>query len=120
MNKNQRGMTLIGMIFIAAIVGCMFLVAAKIVPHYIEFSGVKKVIKDLGEDPNVAGMNKPEVMKLFDRKASAGYVTAVNGRDLIFAKAASGKPTISVEYEVVEPIVANLSALIDFKASTED
>lgn len=120
MIKNQKGMTLIGMILVAAIIGCIFLVAAKIIPHYIEFSGVKKVVKDLDEDPNVAGMSRNEVIKLFNRKASAGYVTVVNGKDLMFAKSATGKPTIAVEYEVVEPIAFNLSALIDFKASTED
>ena len=120
MIKNQKGITLIGFVLVAAIAGTILVSAAKVVPHYIEFSGVKKVIKDLGEDPAVSGMSKNEIIKLFDKKASVGYVTVINGRDLVLTKAATGKQVIIAEYEVIEPLAFNLSALMDFKASTED
>lgn len=120
MLKQQKGVTFIGFIIIAAVVLSILLAGVKIVPDYIEFSGVKKIIKMMGDDPNFNSMTKQEIITSFDKNASTSYVTVVNGRDLIISKAPSGKKEVSIEYEVVKPLAFNLSALMDFKASTAD
>jgi hypothetical protein len=118
MLKKQKGMTFIGFIFIAVIAISLILAGVKIVPDYIEYSGVKKIINSIGSNPNFDTMSKKEIMESFDKNASTSYVTVVNSKDLIFSKDASGKNVVSVEYEVVKPLAFNLSALMDFKAST--
>ncbi|MEE9331164.1 MAG: DUF4845 domain-containing protein [Methylophilaceae bacterium] len=119
MLKRQEGMTFIGFIFVAVIALSLLLAGVKIVPDYIEFSGVKKTIQNIGEDPNFDSMSKQEIMKSFDKRASINYVSVINGRDLIFTRDASGKKVVTAEYEVVKPLAFNLSALMDFRASTE-
>lgn len=119
MFKKQKGMTFLGFLIVAVIAISIILAGVKIVPDYIEFSGVKKVINSIGSKPNFDSMTKKEIIESFDKSASAGYVTVVNGRDLIFSKDASGRNVVSVEYEVVKPLAFNLSALMEFKASTE-
>ncbi|MFW5431548.1 MAG: DUF4845 domain-containing protein [Methylophilaceae bacterium] len=120
MIKNQKGMTFLGFIIVAAIAISILLAGVKVVPAYIEFSGVKKIIKNIGENPNFESMSKQEIITSFDKNASTTYVTVINGRDLDFTKAASGKKVVTAEYEVITPLATNLSALMDFKASTED
>lgn len=120
MMKKQKGMTLIGFIIIAVVALSIILAGVKIVPDYIEFSSVKKVIEAIGKSPNFNNMTNQEIITAFDKRASTSYVTVVNGRDLIISKAASGKKEVSIEYEVVKPLAFNLSALMDFKASTSD
>ncbi|PCI54570.1 MAG: DUF4845 domain-containing protein [Methylophilaceae bacterium] len=119
MLKKQKGMTFLGFVIVAAIALSILLAGVKVVPDYIEFSGVKKIIQNIGNNPNFNSMTKKEIMVSFDKNANIGYVTVVNSRDLIFSKDASGKNVVSVEYEVVKPLAFNLSALMDFKASTE-
>lgn len=118
MLKKQKGMTFLGFLIIAIIAISLILAGVKIVPDYIEFSGVKKVINSIGSQPEFDSMSKQEVMEAFDKNASASYVTVVNSKDLIFSKDASGKNVVSVKYEVVKPLAFNLSALMDFEAST--
>jgi Domain of unknown function (DUF4845) len=118
MLKKQQGMTFLGFVIVAVIALSILLAGIKIVPDYIEFSGVKKIINNIGSNPNFDSMSKKEIMDSFDKNASTSYVTVVNGRDLIFSKDASGKTVVSVEYEVVKPLAFNLSALMDFEAST--
>jgi len=120
MIKNQKGMTLIGGLIIGVIVLAILMAAVKVVPAYIEFSGVKKVIKSLGEKSDFQGMSKSQVISSFNKSASTSYVTVINGNDLIFTKDAAGRTVVTAEYEVVTPLAFNLSALMDFKASTED
>ncbi|HSR01889.1 MAG TPA: DUF4845 domain-containing protein [Methylophilaceae bacterium] len=119
MLKKQSGMTFIGFVIVAAIAISLILAGVKIVPAYIEFSGVKKIINSIGSKPEFDSMNKKEIMEAFDKGAATGYVTVVNSKDLIFSKDSNGKNVVSIEYEVVTPLAFNLSALMDFKASTE-
>ena len=119
MLKKQAGMTFLGFVIVAVIAISLILAGVKIVPAYIEFSGVKKIINNIGSKPEFDSMSKQEIMEAFDKNASTGYVTVVNSKDLIFSKDPSGKNVVSVEYEVVTPLAFNLSALMDFKASTE-
>lgn len=119
MMKKQSGMTFLGFIIVAVIAISILLAGVKVVPAYIEFSGVKKIINNIGSNPNFDSMSKKEIMESFDKNANTGYVTVVNSKDLIFTKSASGKNVVAIEYEVVTPLAFNLSALMDFKASTE-
>ncbi len=120
MFKRQEGMTFLGFIVVAAVALVLLLVGMKIVPDYMEFSSVKKTIKAVANDPNFNNMTKQEIRTSFEKRASINYITVVNGKDLTFSKGASGKTVVSVEYEVVKPLALNLSALMDFKASTDD
>ena len=116
--KKQSGMTFMGFIIIAAIAISIVLAGVKIVPDYVEFMGVKKIVQRIGSQPEFDQMDKKEIMTAFDKAASAGYVTVVKGSDLQIAKDENGKQVVTVEYQVVKPLAFNLSALMDFKAST--
>jgi len=120
MYKKQKGITLVGFIFVAVIAMGLLLVGMKIVPEYLEFSSVKKTIKAIGNDSNFNSMTKQEIRTSFDKRASINYIDVVNGKDLLITNGASGQKVVSVEYEVIKPLAFNLSALMDFKASTED
>lgn len=116
--RKQGGMTFIGFVIVAAIAISIILAGVKIVPDYIEFFGVEKIIKRIGNDPDFDSMDKRQIMEMFDKGAAAGYVTVIKGSDLMFSKDANGKQVITAEYQVVKPLAFNLSALMDFKAST--
>jgi hypothetical protein len=120
MLKNQKGMTFLGFIIITVIALCILLAGVKIVPAYIEFLSVKKVILTIGEKSEFDTMTNNEIMESFDKSASTNYIDVINGRDLIITKDASGKKVVSVDYEVIKPLAFNLSALMDFKTSTAE
>jgi hypothetical protein len=118
MFAKQRGMTFLGMLIVAVIALSLLLAGIKIVPNYIEFFSVKKTLKSVSSKDNFNSMTNAEIITSFDKSANVNYITVVNGRDLIFSSDANGKKVISVQYEVVEPLAFNLSALMDFKASS--
>lgn len=120
MLKRQEGITFLGFIIVAIVALSLLLTGIKIVPDYIEFSSVKKTVRAIGDDPSFDSMTKQEIMKSFDKRASINYITVINGKDLIITKDASGKKVVTAEYEVVKPLAFNLSALMDFKVSTDD
>ncbi|MGZ8253162.1 MAG: DUF4845 domain-containing protein [Methylophilaceae bacterium] len=115
---KQNGMSFLGLVIVLAAVLSVVLAGVKIVPAYIEFLSVKKVIKKIANEPSLNDMSKKDIADEFDRGADISYVTVVTGKDLEINKDATGKTVVTVEYQVVKPLAGNLSALMDFKATT--
>lgn len=116
---RQHGMTFMGVVLTAATIIFVAMIIMKLVPSYIEFKSVKQVIDKIGKEPDLANMSKQEIITEFDKGANIGYITVIKGSDLIIEKNTEGGQVVTAEYQVTTPLVANISALLDFRASTD-
>lgn len=114
---KQRGVSMLGFMLIAVVVIMIAMLAMKLVPAYIEFFSVKKILNSMGQDPEVKGMSNVDVRNSFSKRASTGYVTVVKPEDLSIDRS-GGNTVISTEYEYRTPLIANISLVVDFKASS--
>ncbi len=117
MLNKQKGMTFIGLVLVVAAVICIAVVGMKVAPAYLEFFSVKKIINKIGHEGNFAQMSKKEIIDEFTNGANISYVTVIQGSDLVIEKSDTGN-LVKAEYQVVLPIVANASILLDFSTST--
>lgn len=117
MMKKQKGITFIGMLFVAGMLFFVALIGMKIVPAYIEFFSVKKVITAMSNDSEVQNMSVKEVRNSFDKRAVIDNITAVKGEDLEISKD-GGETVVIANYSVKTPLFGNLSAYMDFTATT--
>lgn len=119
---KQRGMTFLGVVLIVAAIVFVAVIGLKLTPPYLEFLSVKKAIAKLASEPGFAEMSKRDIMDEFDKSATIDNITTVKGSDLQIAKSednGAAKPVVSVEYQAVVPLIANVSALLDFSTSTD-
>jgi len=116
--KKQRGATLLGMLIVGAFVVFVALIVMKVTPAYIEFMSVKKVLKAM-QSESLGTMSNKEIKDSFEKRASVAYVETVKGSDLVIEKNPDGNAVVSVSYEVVKPIMGNVSVLIDFSARSD-
>lgn len=116
MNK-QKGITLVGMLLVAAGIFFVALIAMKMAPAYIEYFSVKKVMSAIANDPALPNMSVKEIRESFDRRASIDDISSIKGADLDISKG-DGETVVSAEYSVKTPLVGNVSAWMDFSAST--
>lgn len=116
--KKQQGATLLGMLIVGAIVVFIALIVMKITPAYIEFMSVKKVLKTMQEQ-SLGTMTNKEIKDSFDKRASTSYIDVVKGSDLVIEKNVDGQAVVAVTYEVVKPIMGNVSVLLDFSARSD-
>jgi hypothetical protein len=116
---KQRGMTFIGVVLLVAIIVFVATIAIKLTPAYLEFFAVKKVVQKIQKDPSFASMGQKEIMDSYYRSASVDNIASVQEEHITIEKTESGKPVLTIEYQKVIPIVANVSALLDFHVSTE-
>ena len=118
--RKQQGMTFIGLVLMIAGIVFVAVIGMKLTPAYLEFLSVKRAIAKIENDPSFANLNKNDIDSQFDRSAQIDDIRAIKGNELLIAKEEGGRPVVTAEYETVVPLVANVSALINFRASTDD
>ena len=107
--SQQSGMTFIGLVLVIAAVVFVAIIGMKVAPAYGEFMTIKKALKKAASE----GTAKKEISDSFDRTASIDNISRISGKDLVV-----NNGVVSVDYQVVLPIVANASILLDFSASS--
>jgi hypothetical protein len=118
MKKNQQGMTFFGVMFVGMIIVFGAILLMKLIPPYLEFWSVQKIITVMAKDPALPGMTPQEVRNSFDRRAVIDNVNVIKGKELEISKE-RGETVVSASYSVTVPIAGNLSALLEFEASTQ-
>ncbi|HEX5538253.1 MAG TPA: DUF4845 domain-containing protein [Methylophilaceae bacterium] len=117
---KQRGMTFIGLVLTIAAIVFVAVIGMKLVPAYIEYFSVKKAITKIANDPSFKEMSKADIIASFDRTATIDNITVINGKDLAVARDDAGHTVVTANYQALVPLIGNVSALLDFSASTDD
>jgi hypothetical protein len=86
LKSKQRGATFFGMLFVAAIIGILFVVGAKVAPTVIEYQAILKAVNTAKMGSSVA-----EVRSMFDKNQATGYFDAISSKDLVIEKFAYQK-----------------------------
>jgi len=116
MKHRQMGISPIGVLIVGGFLGFILLIGFRTVPALNEFFAIQRIIKLVAEEGD-GGAPISELRRSFDRRGQIDDVVTVSGTDLDITKEA-GKVVIEVQYSRKVPVVANVSLLIDFQATT--
>ena len=109
--RGQRGLSMIGFLFVAAVIVVVAIVGFRMVPSYVEYytvqSAVEKSLRD-APDPTAA-----VVKKSFEKYIAADYIDSVTASDLVVVKEGN-VVTASVAWQKQLYMVGNVSLLLDF------
>ncbi len=113
---RQRGLSLLKLIVTLAILGFVGVMAAKLLPSYIEYWNVKKMFAQMEKNGTLNGTPK-DIRYEYDKLNAISDVRSVNGKDLEVTNQ-GGQQVVSADWSVKVPMIANISACIDFSVST--
>ncbi len=112
--KRQRGVSLIGFLFVAVVVVSVALLAFRMMPAYIEYFTIQKALEGALADSN--DLTVASIRRAMDRRLSADYADAITAKDVEVTK--SGNViTAAVSWEKKLPVIRNVSILLEFDAS---
>ena len=83
--QRQRGLSIVGFIFVAAVAMLAIMIGFRMVPAYIEWYTVKKVMTDTLQTSK-EGFTLYQFRRDFDLKAAADYIDSVRGSDIEVTK----------------------------------
>jgi hypothetical protein len=112
---RQRGLSMIGFLFVAVVVVACVLIGFRVLPAYIEYYSVTQALERAlmdAKDLNSAA----EIRAAFQKRADAGYIDSVTGKDIEIVKN-KNEITASATWSRKLPLVANASIWLDFEAS---
>jgi len=119
MNLNkQRGFSLSSVVTIMIVLALLGLFAAKLVPAYLDYFAIKKVLGTMEAAGDLKSMSSRDLRISFSRRASIDNIRSIAAEDLQISRGAAGTSVISAEYSVKTPLVANISLVIDFSVAT--
>ena len=115
--KNQRGLSLIGMVVMCIAIVIVAIGGLKIAPAYIEYYKVKKAIVGIAQTNSRATV--VEVREAFNRRAAIDDIDVIAGRDLEVTKEGNDI-VISFAYPKRISLFGNVSVVFDFAASSNN
>jgi hypothetical protein len=112
--SRQRGLSVLGFLFVAAVVLSVALLAFRMIPAYIEYFTIQKALDGALADSN--DLSVASIRRAMDRRLSADYADAISAKDVDVTKTGN-TITASVSWEKRLPVVKNVSILLEFDAS---
>lgn len=114
--KRQRGVTFIGMMFIAGLIVFACIIGLKLVPAYIEYATVVNILRDIARSPEGKGSPK-DIQSSFRKHAQIDAIDTVKAEDIEIDKDGD-QVVLRANYSVKIKLFGNLSACIDFAPSS--
>ena len=113
--QSQRGMTLVSLVIVGLVLAFFALIAAKLVPGYVEYLAIKKVVTTAAaEETSVAGIRKRLAFG-----AMVDDIESIQGDDLII-EGEPGAYVVSFEYERETHVAGPAYIVMKYKGSSAD
>ena len=116
--QNQRGLTLISLIFLIGLIGFFVMLVLKIAPLYMDNHNVVNAFNAERHAPDILTKSKDQIRASIGKRFPLNYVTHVDVGDLKII-GIPGYVKVSLEYERVAHIAGNLSVLVEFNDGFE-
>ena len=114
--RKQFGISLMGLIVGLGVLGFVGVMAAKLLPAYVEYYTVKKLFSAMEQGGDLKGSVR-DIRYAFEKRNAIEDVKSVRGDDLEVSKE-SGETVLTANWAVRVPMVGNLSACLDFMVTT--
>jgi hypothetical protein len=115
LRSRQRGLSLVGLIFVGLIVVILLMLGFRIVPAVTEYIAVDRAVNKIRSE----GATVPELRAAFSRYATIDDIKSITAKDLDITKDGD-RVVISYGYDYTVPILDNVKLVINFSGSTRD
>jgi Tfp pilus assembly protein PilE len=117
MQHRQRGMTMIGIIVLVAIVGAWLYAGIRLVPKYLEYMRVASTLEKVRDEYDAnPGTTEFMLRKAVERHFDIEMVEVITSNDIEIKKD-GGQFNMRAYYDDVVPLAGNVSFLVEFDKS---
>lgn len=115
---RQRGMTAIGMLILAIIVGLLGFAVLKLVPVYLEHYKVVSVLEGAKKELDGQNPTRTDIRKSIEKRMVVESLNAIGIDDVKITKEGPGY-VVSAQYEQRRAYLGNVSLLVTFEKTVE-
>src|SRR5215470_5568233 len=113
--RRQRGVTLLGLLFWAVLIGIVALVGMRVFPTLNEYWTIQRTVNKVAKE----GTTVPEIRAAFERQKQIEYsISSISGRDLDITKV-NDKVVVSFAYDKEVELVPPVFLLIKYAGHSQ-
>jgi type II secretory pathway pseudopilin PulG len=117
--RKQKGLSLVGLIFVLAIIFGLSLLAFKVAPALIEYRTIERQMQSIAQDQTLKGASRGQLDRAWAMRASVENIKSIDGTQIYYEKGSDGGVVVTGEYSVKVPLFMNVSLWFDFKPSSQ-
>jgi len=118
LKNKQRGISFSGFIVGAFVLIIVAILGMKMVPAYIHSTQIASIFKAVATDPAMQNASIKEIQESYGKRAYINAITDVSVDDIEIIKD-GGVLSLSANYSVKIPLVANITLLLEFNPSSK-
>jgi len=116
--RNQKGLSFWYFIWQVVFFICVSYILIIGIPPYLDNAKIQRALDSMVEEPRVRDMSRPQIVRLLNRKLNIDIADdIVKVAKVLKIKIVDGRKELRIDYEVVVPVVYNVSLLLDFQNS---
>ncbi len=112
--NQQRGMTIWGLTFVLAVLAFVLFLLFKLFPPYMNDFKVRNALNSTAQDQNIVSMTKGQIREALYKRFDIDMIGNVNLTENFSVESRGRTKVIRITYEVIVPMVFNISALLEF------
>ena len=118
MLKRQQGMTMIGVLFVLALIGVIGYAGMRILPLYLNYMKVSRSMEATASEFKGDSVDQAALRRTLEKHWQIEDIDSVAAKDVEIEKDDTGT-TMHVAYDDAAPYVANVSLMVHFDKTTK-
>jgi hypothetical protein len=115
--RKQRGVTMIGWIFLLIPVAIVLYAGIRIGPEYLEYYKISQAMRETAKALESDEKVTPQAIRgALQKRFDTGYVDSIKSKDIEVTKAEGGWD-MTAEYESTVPLFGNLFLTVEFDST---
>jgi hypothetical protein len=115
--RKQQGLSFISLLAYFALGGIVVLLALKLIPVYLEYFSIKKVLASMSISEEVKTGTVGDIRRSFEKRSQIDNIVAIKAADLEITKE-GGDAVVSAAWQQEVPLFPGWKLVIDFNVST--
>lgn len=116
--KRQSGATLSGLIFFLILLGLALYTAVRIVPAYMDYWLIGRVLDTLVAQPSLRNSSDENIRTQFAKQLAFNNITLADRSNLLIERTAGGL-NLSAAFSVKQPFLGPINLCLEFQAEAD-
>lgn len=112
--RSQQGLSILGWLVVLAVVAFFASTAFKVLPHYLDYMSLEKIITSVETDKASDVRTVGEFYNHVSKGMQVNNIRDLNMRDAMQVKVENNEFLVHLKYEKREPLIENLDLVVNF------
>jgi hypothetical protein len=112
--SKQSGMSALGLLIMALVLGFSALCVIKLAPVYMDFWSIKGIIDSVEREPAAKELTKNGIASLIVKRIDVNGIRDFDFADSVTIEKSTEQVSIELDYEVREELVGNIDVVLKF------